>query len=94
MFGQAQEAHKLPNTFGMPCRWSYCRSNGYFSDNDYLNSTIEIEVAIAAIPLDKPVIPFPKIGEGASRLRYNAPKCYQFLMSEIVKIAYPNIRYE
>lgn len=93
-FGQASVAKGCPNAFPVPVRWSYCRSNGWFDDNNYLNISIEIEVAISNIPIDKPIIPFPKIGEGASRLRYNAPKCYAFLMSEIDKIKYPEIRYE
>lgn len=81
--------------FKVPVRYSQCRSSGFFQDNAFnFDIKIEIDVAIAKIPLDgTPIIPFHKIGEGFSSLRWNAEKSYKYLMGEIKKIAYPNIEY-
>lgn len=93
-FGNAAICQRLCNTYAIPVRWSYCRADGWFYDSNYLNASIEIEVAIDKIPKDKPIIPFPKIGEGASRLRYGSPKLYAFLMEKLNEIKYGNIIYE
>lgn len=81
--------------FRVCVRWKQCRSSGYFNDNALDEIKEEIDACIKRIPRDgKPIIPFPKIGEGNSQMKWYAPKSYDYLMSEINKIKYQNIIYQ
>ena len=94
-FGQARNALGLPNCFGIPTRWSYCRSNGYFSDGSFIDIKIEIDVAISKIPVDdgRPIIVFRKIGEGNSRMLEFAPKSHKYLLEQLDKIKSKDIQW-
>jgi hypothetical protein len=41
----------------------------------------------------KPIIPFPRMGCGRSRMKEFAPNHWAWMMSEIDRIKYPNIEY-
>lgn len=92
-FGQANELHGEPNAFPVPVRWKGCKTSGFFSDASLHEICNLIDIAIQSIPKQfGPIIPLPKIGLGASRMKEFAPRCYVYLMQELNKIKYPNIR--
>lgn len=93
-FGQAEIATGLVNAYGVPVRFSLCRSSGYYNDNSFEDTRETIDQWLRDVPLDKgPIIPFPMIGNGASRLKEFAPRLHAYIHSEIKKIAYPHIEY-
>jgi hypothetical protein len=77
----------LPNCFGVPVRWTLCKSSGYFQDAQFDQLKTQIDLDIAEIPRDKPIVLFPKIGCGNSRMHILAPKTYLYLHEELDKIA-------
>lgn len=91
--GQCWEAFGEPNCFPVPTLVGACCNKEFFYDIMYNTYVPQIEKAIARIPTDKPIIPFPKIGLGCSRMREFAPKMYAHLISLIEKIQYQNIKY-
>lgn len=84
------------NCFPVYTRWKGCKSNGYFQDSqiaqiqDANNLLISL---ISTLSLNKVIIPFPKIGRGASRMFELAPISYKWLMAELDEIKYKNIHY-
>jgi hypothetical protein len=64
-------------------RWKLCKSSGYFSDNQRDIIIPAIDRDIAAIPRDKPILLFPKIGAGDSRMLIFAPKCYMHMHEQL-----------
>lgn len=91
--GQSAICGDLENCYPVPVRWSQCKSSGYFNDGQRIDICIEIDVAISKITVDKPLIPFRGIGSGFSRMREFAPRCWDYLKTQIDKIKYPNIVY-
>jgi len=72
--GPAKICAGLANCFGVPVRWSLCKSSGYFQDSQFEQLKDAIDLDIAAIPKDKPLVLFPKIGSGHSRMHVLAHK--------------------
>jgi len=91
-FGQAWEAHNEPNTYPIPTCYKMCKNSMYFQDSQYEEITGYLIFAFVHLPKDKPIIPFPKIGEGYSRMKELAPKCFKYMKQELDKIKYPNIK--
>lgn len=89
--GQATIAHGETNCYPIPVLIKYCSNPVYFQDFEEARKMIQ--EFLNDIPTDKPIIPFPKIGLGHSRLKEFSLKTYLWLHSEIDKIAYPNIKY-
>lgn len=92
--GQAAQAAGESNAFPIPVkRRGICRrDDAYFYDKDFDLHCDKLEYYFERIPLDKPIIPFPRIGEGDSEIQTKAPKLYAYIMKRIAKMAYPNIR--
>lgn len=90
-FGQANSCFNEPNTFPVSTCLSMCKSSGYFDDFNP-DFKLFIKEDLAKIPLDKPIIPLRKIGEGASQMKYFAPRLFSYLRNELDKIKYPNIK--
>lgn len=84
--GPSELCKGLSNCYGVPVRWKLCRSSGYFSDNQRDTIIPAIDEAIALIPRDRPILLFPKIGCGESRMIVLAQKCYIHLHAELSKI--------
>lgn len=91
--GAALECKGLENCFGIPVRWSMCKSSGYFNDGHIRDIMIEVEVAFSKVPTNNPIIPFPKIGMGASRMNEFAPKVFIKIRNALSLNSYPNIKY-
>lgn len=89
--GQAAFASGEPNAFMIPTCKRLCpsASNKYFTDIEYEGYKQILNVYIQMIPEGFPIIPFPKIGEGCSQLKYLAPQCFRYMQGEISRIAYP-----
>lgn len=81
--------------YPIPVREKMCKSSGYWSDQTYDDNIETIDTWIKDIPTNtgKPIIPFPHIGSGGSRLKEFAPLTFKYLREAIAKIAYPNIIY-
>lgn len=92
ILGQAWFAFGEPNAYPIfTCR-KLCPSslNRYYQDLDEYKEVVE--QCIKNIPSDeRPIIPFPKIGEGCSRLKEFSPNLYEYLHKRINEIKYPNI---
>lgn len=88
--GQAAFAHNEPNTSPVNVMYKFCANPVYFQDNDECKS--HIYDSINHIPLDLPIIPFPKIGLGHSRLKEFAPECYDLVHRLLSEIKWPNIK--
>lgn len=84
--GPCEICQGLDNCFGVVVRWKLCKSSGYFSDNQRDIIMAEIDRNIAEIPRDKPIVLFPKIGCGQSRMIVFAPKCYVYLHKKLDEI--------
>lgn len=97
VYGQAAMARNCPNAFGVPVRHRFCRSNlnSYFNDSAFeMHLKALIDDAIAAVPRDKPVVVFHKIGEGDSGLKWRAPKTFAYLHARLKEIEYPHIQWD
>jgi len=94
--GQCSSAKGQPNCYVIYTLWRPCSNqppSNFFSDSEFEELTKDIiDSCIKRIPRKLPVIIFPKIGLGRSRLREKAPKTYEYLMGELYKIAYPNYK--
>lgn len=84
--GPAAVCKGLPNCYGIPVRWKLCKSSGYFSDNQERDIKNAIDQAVSAVPRDKPIILFPKIGNGDSRMHKLAPLCWAYMMNHLNSI--------
>ena len=92
-FGQSWESFGEPNSFPIPTCWKMCRNSMYFSDTQYDEVKKLIDEAISRIPKEKsPIIPFPKIGMGHSRMMEFSPKTFSYMRKEIDEIKYLNIK--
>jgi hypothetical protein len=89
--GQCVYAHGKDNCYPVPVLIKFCANPTYFQDFEEAKKMIQEFLDV--IPRTKPVIPFPKIGEGHSRLKEFSLKTYMWLHSQLDKIKYPNIRY-
>ena len=95
-YGQAFHAANEPNSFGIPVRFRFCKSNNssYFSDDIFESITKNIiDKAFDAIPLTQPIIALHGIGKGASELNKRAPNTFAYIHSRIDAIQYPNIEW-
>lgn len=82
--GPAAVCKGLSNCYGVPVRWRYCKSSGYFSDNFWLELKRFIDAAIAEIPRDgRPIVLFRKIGNGDSQMHRFAPKSWTYMMEQL-----------
>src|SRR5215813_5311632 len=88
--GQAWFCVGEPNTFPVFTLYRYCANPEYFKDCDLHKSYIGC--SFWNIPSAKFIIPFPKIGEGCSRMREYAPNLLKLIKQRIEWIRYPNIR--
>lgn len=90
--GQGTNAHYFEHCFGVPTKFRNCKSDGaaFFHDSKF-DSMIKLSIdrAIEDIPRDRPIILFPKIGLGCADLLNKAPLTYEYLMTELNKIATP-----
>lgn len=88
-----------PNSFPVPTLIKFCANSEYFYDDtrvwDYevgcwrvKDSAFwnHIEPFIKAIPLDKPIIVPYGIGRGCSKMNEKAPKLYDRLRNELIRI--------
>lgn len=91
--GAALECKGLENCFGIPVRWSMCKSSGYFNDGHSKDIEIELLVALSKLPDNCILVPFPKIGLGASRMAEFAPKTFKLMNYNLKKICYSYIKY-
>jgi hypothetical protein len=73
----------LDNCYGVPVRWKLCKSSGYFQDSQQESIEAALKEAIAQIPTTCPVILFPKIGNGDSRMNIFAPRCWAYMMQQL-----------
>lgn len=96
--GQASECMGEENVQRVPVRWSLCKSSGYFNDNALRDISVELRVAISLAEDDynigKIIIPFPKMGQGASRMMEFAPRAFDLMNRLVDKIKYQNIVYQ
>lgn len=91
--GPASICKGLSNCYGVPVRWRLCKSSGYFQDAQISLIKDFIDKAIAKIPRGDPIILFPKIGNGDSRMHILAPLSYKYLHAELDKIKTPDVKY-
>lgn len=97
--GQSIEAFGLSNTDYIPTKIKCCQDLSAFWIDRKIQAGNEPHYRILGEYLEhlrarltnKIVIPFPKIGEGGSRLRQECPILYRQLMEFITSVAYPNI---
>lgn len=85
-FGQMWSAHNEPNTFPVPVLHKSCANSVFFQD--HLEQFAYVDEFLGRIPRDKPVICYPKIGQGHSRMKEFSPKLYEHLINELKKIEY------
>lgn len=89
-YGQASQAAGEPNTIGVPVRFRFCKSSAssYFDDAqlDIVLRPILAEVFVSIAKHSPSVVVFPKIGEGASRLKEKAPKTFDYIRGELAKL--------
>lgn len=94
--GQCSAAKGSVNCYVVYTLWKPCSNqppSNFFRDEEFEEFTKDIiDSCIKRIPKKLPVILFPKIGEGRSRLKERAPRTYNYLMEELQKIEYPNYR--
>lgn len=93
--GQCVVAHGEPNCFPVYTTRNGCKSSGYFQDSmidEIKHVNMEQISLIVESANGRPIIPFPKIGRGHSRMFEFAPKSYEWLMKVINEIAYPKIK--
>jgi hypothetical protein len=91
-FGQAYEALNEPNAYGVPTIWKLCPSGGekHMYDSSFFKGLVNEKLNL--IPMDgRPIIPFPKIGQGHSQMHKTAPMLYSYMMDRLSAIAYPYI---
>jgi len=98
IYGQPAEARGESNAHHIPVKWRQCRSNSnaYFSDLEFDNVVPLIRQAVKDIIIladKRMIIPFPKIGEGQSRLKQQAPRILQFINSELSLLVPLNLTY-
>lgn len=94
--GQAWFASGESNAFKVTtCRRICNNSSAKFFFNDHLEEYKEILARDwSNIPFDdRPIIPFPKIGQGCSNLKEGAPLLFKYLQECLSKIVYPNFIY-
>lgn len=92
--GQSYSAFGEPNAFPVSTMRKLCRNTRYWTDMEYDLVSNILSIEISNIPRDKPIILFPKIGLGCSRMSEIAPRLYKYLVSELDKIKYQNVIYE
>jgi len=87
--GQARECRGEPNCFGVPTKFRPSVSSGsYFTDKTFVTNSAAIDAAINKIPRDLPIYVIPNIGRGLSRMDSFAPRSYEYMISELRKIAF------
>lgn len=91
--GQSYSSHGEPNSYAVSTMRKLCRNTRYWTDGefDFVKGILDEE--LAAIPRLNPIILYPKIGRGCSRMFEIAPRLYQYMISELDKIRYHNIQY-
>lgn len=95
--GQAAHCRGEPNCYPVWTKYKNCgdASQKAFFDDKMFELAVKpiIDQAIEKIPRDKPIICFPRIGEGGANMKEMCPRSYEYLMSELRKIEYPNIQW-
>ena len=95
--GQCGAAKGQPNCYVVYTLWKPCSNqppSNFFSDSEFEDLTKDIiDSCIKRIPRKLPVILFPRIGLGRSKLKEKAPKTYQYLIEQLDSIKYPNVKY-
>ena len=72
--------------FGVNVKTKLCFSGGnFFIDPEFPVHKGSIDKSIAKVPRDRPVIYWPKIGQGMSGLRHGAPRTYKYLIEGLDK---------
>lgn len=93
--GQCVVAKDEINCFPVYTTRNGCKSSGFFQDSmieEIKKRNIEAIAKILDASGNKlPIIPFPKIGRGHSRMFEFAKESYKWLMNELNAIAYPKI---
>lgn len=86
--GQSAIGGMYSNCFGVATKWRNCKSDAsaFFSDIYFEKVKEQIDGDIEAIPRDKPIVLFPRIGCGCAMLPSRAPRCFEYLMGELNKI--------
>lgn len=93
--GQAGEVLDS-NCWGIRIRWSMCKSNGFFQGYDIVAAKMiqdDLDYARYVADNKKPIIPFPNMGEGGSKLSSCAPELFKILKEGLESIRYGNIVY-
>lgn len=90
ILGQAWEAGGEPNAYPIPTLLKFCANPTYFQDADI--AIQYMKEFMNRVPLDKPIVPFPKIGLGKSRFKEFCPKGYEFLRNWLFREQYLNIK--
>lgn len=87
-------AHGEPNAFPVPTCNRVCpgKPDKYFRDGNFNMHKQQIDSYISRIPTDKPIILFPKIGEGCSKMKDVSPQLFSYLRNCLDKIKHPNIK--
>lgn len=76
----------LPNAIGIDTkktRWTSAES--YFSDDDFDRFKVQVDAAIAQAKASGKIIVIPAdgIGTGKAMLKEKAPRCFEYLQSEL-----------
>ena len=83
-FGQSYHAFGESNAYPVPVMWKACKSSGFFQNSQYSEIIKSIDEHLEKIPRDKPIIVFPKIGKGHSRM-------YVYLINKLDSIKHKDI---
>lgn len=92
--GQMWSCHGEPNSFPIYTCYKMCQSNRYWQDGMYNDVIRKLEkCCFDRIPKDnRPILPLRKIGEGASQLKYMAPRIFAYIKARLETIKYPEIK--
>ena len=87
----------LPNAIGIDTKKNRGTSaNSYFSDDDFDQFKVQVDAALNWAKNDGRIIVIPAdgIGTGKAMLKEKAPKCFEYLQSELQKLQNPTINSE
>ncbi len=83
--GQAAAARGEPNAFAVPVKYRQCANDpSSFIDDRLVSENMKMLLkALVAIPTDRPLIVFPKLGEGFNQMQIRAPITYACMLMMI-----------
>lgn len=96
LYGQPYECKDELNAWHVPVRWKCCTDSSAYIHDFHFNCLTKdaIDRCIGDIPKDgRLIIPLPKIGEGYSRMRIQAPKSWAYLKEQLDNITAKDIQY-